>query len=726
MALIPTPDQFSTWQEWASHVVDILSNSSDGSSSGGPTISTPPPILKVLRAANGAYTLTGHDAQMQKGPFHYVMTALLGSFRLTGFPVTMAKHTQQAQLAADGGSFKLTGNAADLSYLTALPIQGSSVTTFHSISLYWTPVNANGVAVTPLANPANPGWGPAVAVRYAKASGGAWRQGLDLWYDSRDTTSGDGSEGNDGNLYGRHPEARGSIMFCDSGTEYVVQFGLYDAQGNITWIAEQKPITWSELGDPIPAGGYGPVEGTTITAIPAVSDFFYKGGHSGTSDQSRLLNVSGTPAGWTVYDFTGQTLSGIGNDHPAFVIDGSYIILRGITVNGGGQCVFIQPGSHDILIEKSDFSGFGRFSGTTMTVAGHTVQQGIDDYNAIVVPHQSFGTSAEFLATKRIIIQKNKFHNPAFGSNSWDFDHPHGPSPIQFYPTGGNHVVRYNDCYSTTDGTREGPPDFSHFLNDALITGGDDQSLGSIGADTDIYKNFIRNGMDDSCELDGGAANVRFWKNYADYTNTGLSATPTFLGPAYIMFNVYNRSRELYNQPYGGESDRTEHMKAGGIAPPGNGGRRYIFHNTSMQLPWQDDPTASGPNSLGAWHFIAGTGGNDIENTICINNVCDTIGSSFVDTSDGVDSRCVFDYDLCSNGFSVTEPHGKPNSPAQYQAGNGPTAFGNGKYRLQPGTPGHGDALILPNVNDTYAAPDRGAAQAVDPDMVFGVNATGF
>ena len=732
MPLIPTPDQFPTWQDWADHVVDLLTNANDTGTTAGPTISTPPPLLKVLRAASGSYQFAGHDAGLQKGPFHYVLDALLGEYALTGHAATMQRLTQAAQLSAQSGLFKLTGNQADLSYATALPVQGSTVTTFHSISLYWTPVDANGVAVTPIANPANPGWGPAVAVRYAKASGSAWKRGLDMWYDSRDTTSGDGTSGNDGNLYGRKPEARGSIMFCDSGTQYIVQFGLYDAQGNITWIAENKPITWSELGDPIPSGGYGPVEGTRITAIPAVSNFNFKGGHSGTVSQARLLNVSGTPTGWTLYDFTGQTVDDSANSsHAVFVIDGSYIILRGVTTKGGNMPVMIQPGSHDILIEECDFSGWANNpANQSFTINGVTYQGGISSSasemnNGITLPGQSFGTSADFLATKRFIIQKNKFHNPRYGANPWDFGHPQGPSPIQLYPNGGNHVIRYNECYSTLDGTREGTLDHGHQHNDGIITGGDNQSVGGIGPDVDIYKNFIRGAMDDSCELDGGGMNNRFWSNYADYTNTGLSATPTFLGPAYIAYNVYNRSRELYNQPYGAETDRTQHMKCGGIQPPGNGGRRYIFHNTSMQLPWQDDPEAAGPNNLGGWHFIAGTGGNPLENTISMNNVCDTIGGAFVDTSAGV-SGCVFDYDMCSNGFAVTETHGKANSPASYQAGNGPTAYGNGKYRLNAGTPGYGDAAVLPNINDSYTSPDRGAAQHVDPDIVYGLNATGF
>ena len=42
------------------------------------------------------------------------------------------------------------------------------------------------------------------------------------------------------------------------------------------------------------------------------------------------------------------------------VVQGSYMILRGLTVVGGESGVFIDPGSHHIVIEGCDISGYGR------------------------------------------------------------------------------------------------------------------------------------------------------------------------------------------------------------------------------------------------------------------------------------------------------------------------------------------------------------------------------
>ena len=606
--------------------------------------------------------------------------------------------------------------------------QGVAVPTFHSIGLYWTPPS------TPLNN--------TVKIRYARMTDATWKDGHDMWYDSRDTS---GSTG------GRSPEARGSIVHVDPGTQYVVQFGMPQSDGSVVWTAEIRPVTWSELGQPIPAGGYGVVEGSTrITTLPPNTIIqSYNNPGKGFRDAALVADQSGADGAWTVYDFTGtgavassqnesyHDANNNNHDRYAVVINGHHIILRGLTIQGGGSAIFIEPGSHDILIEKNNISGYGRSSGNTFQLSGissTTYTQAIDEDGAIKLPHPSFGDASQ---TKRLIIQRNTFHNPIYGANPWEYDHPKGAAPMLLYPNGGNNVVRYNESFSTSDGTRNGTPLYGYFHCDGLIQGGTNDSYGGIGPDTDVYKNLVMQYQDDGLEIDGGGMNTRVWRNYFDYGGTGVSSTPCALGPCYIWRNVFNRERKLYNRGWGDDSDKVAMHKNGGIAPY-NGGRAYVYHNTALQYPWNEpnrpEPYATGPNNLGAGSGISGAGGsgNEMQNQVTRNNIWDTWKSSWsaVDTT-SLGTGNDFDCDMSNTSLGVTEPNGVSNTPAQYQSGNGYIAGSTGKYRLVDGSAGSGSgpanqrACAIPNFNDMYANPDKGAQQSSDPDMDFGINANG-
>ena len=130
------------------------------------------------------------------------------------------------------------------------------------------------------------------------------------------------------------------------------------------------------------------------------------------------------------------------------VISGSYIVLKGLKIVGGETGIFIDPGSHDIVIDSVEITGYGRDCGVPLG-AGLTGNRACLEDAGIKFPDQSYGP---VLDTKRVIIQRSKIHNPAFGSNPWDVGHPSGAGPVVMYPTGGQIVIRYNEAYSTTNG----------------------------------------------------------------------------------------------------------------------------------------------------------------------------------------------------------------------------------------------------------------------------------
>ncbi|TMG80043.1 MAG: fibronectin type III domain-containing protein, partial [Betaproteobacteria bacterium] len=86
---------------------------------------------------------------------------------------------------------------------------GKAVTTFHAAGLYWTPTS----------NPGSTG----CIVQYKQSTDSTWRQGFNLWYDSRNN------------------ECRGSIVDLTPGTSYDFQMGV-----GSTYAVQTSASTWNE------------------------------------------------------------------------------------------------------------------------------------------------------------------------------------------------------------------------------------------------------------------------------------------------------------------------------------------------------------------------------------------------------------------------------------------------------------------------------------------------
>jgi hypothetical protein len=497
---------------------------------------------------------------------------------------------------------------------------------------------------------------------------------------------------------------------------------------------------------------------TSTTSSP------YLGTHGGSRNHVLLANESGTSSGYTLYDFTGRNAiaqtSNTSNFFPV-VISGHHIILKGLKVVGGESGIFIDPGSHDIVIDGCEITGYGRDSGTALG-SGLTGNRAVAEDAGIKFPNGLFGP---ILETKRIVIQHSKIHNPAFGTNPWNGGaHPLGTTPILIYPTGGQIVIRYNEAYSTTNGLLDGPPDLNHFHEDGLTTTGCETpsednyttvcaSSQGIGPNVDIYKNVIMDYWDDGLETDGDGTNNRVWWNYIDYGGaSAVSTRPAGTGPVYVWRNVYNRARQYFGDTQGTfawgagicnnhqnpttpcEWDRSYMFKAGGEATV-QGGRRYFYNNTALQAPASSEHDAAGPLPLGAGYGAGGTGDGTadlMDNTWTRNNVFAIMKNGVFEQVSG---NRDFDYDLTNGvmGSGITETHGIVQTSPAYQnenatdgTANGWRSYWRGKYRLQPGTPGHDDGAVIPNFTDNaVGTPDRGAHEDGTPDMDFGTTASG-
>jgi hypothetical protein len=489
-------------------------------------------------------------------------------------------------------------------------------------------------------------------VRYRKAGDSAWKKALNMWYDTRNS------------------ECRGSIVMLQPATSYEVQFAMPGKSP----VAGLTAKTWSESF---------PVA-QTVTVSP----------------RSSTLNITqgGSPSGYVVYTPAPGTSGTIDVGNGAannITVSAPYVIIRGFTLKGAQRdAIDLLAGSHDVVIEDNDISGWGRLSYTNS--AGWQI--GVDSEAGV--------RCRNVLSVERIVIQRNAIHDPRYGANSWSWGHPAGPQGTTFDTCGGNHVIRHNEFWSTA----------KHHFNDAI--GGSDNftDAGFPRADSDIYGNKIENTWDDGIEAEGANPNVRIWGNYINNTATGVATTVVNRGPVYIFRNVYNRSRQL-SETAPDSDDRNTFAKSATGEGFGNG-RRYVFHNTLLQAP----PASGSTLTSGAGLGINGPGGQ-LTNTVTRNNIFHIWKSWWSSVASGGGSNDDVDYDLRNGNVDVAggEAHGIVGTPI-YQSGNGWSSEANGMYQLAPNSPGYDAGQVLPNFNDgfTGSGPDIGAQEAGTPAMKFG------
>jgi hypothetical protein len=463
----------------------------------------------------------------------------------------------------------------------------------------------------------------------------------------------------------------------DPGQSYDVQMGT-----GSTYAVQTSAQTW---GEQFPIA-------KTIT-LPA-----------GTVTQPLAITQGGAAGGYVLYQANpaGTTID-VQNAYPNNVtISAPYVILRGVTLKGAQiNGVELMQGAHDVVIEGNDISGWGRYGYTT-----GTAWNGFQGWDIGVDMDAGIRAKCTDFSLERVVIQRNKIHDPRYGAQSWDWGHPAGPQGITFSFCGGNNVFRYNEITSS---------DYKHFFNDGI--GGEDNftQAGFPNYDSDIYGNLVRGAMDDGLEIEGGDKNVRVWGNYLDQTGSGIATTVAAWGPVYIFRNIYDRSRMKYITAPDLNDDRGPFFKSGTQDSTIGNGRRYVFHNTSLQA-------AGGSLGLGAGGGVQGTT-QPLTNTVSRNNIFNIWKSNWLSVDQGSSGNGNdLDNDLYNGGINAgtgAEANGVKGTPS-YQSGSGVGM--SGMYQLAPSSPGYGKGAPIPNFNDASSSPDIGAHQSGTPAMKFGVN----
>jgi hypothetical protein len=460
---------------------------------------------------------------------------------------------------------------------------------------------------------------------------------------------------------------RGSIVHLEPGTAYEIELTLSGTETTARLIA----TTWSEE---FPVG--------ETVRVP-------------DRDEPMAITESGTPDGWRVYDGRGSTIDVRHKHDSCITIDASYVIVRGFMLKGAGTAgaarrstvgAILLQGGHDVVIEDCDVSDWGRLNPET----GFGFNM-----DSAILSHSD--------ALRRLVVQRCRLHHPTFDGSTWHEPvyptHTMGPQCISLFNTAGNHVIRYNECYS----------DLEHMYNDVIGGGSNGSFRGSPGPDSDIYGNLVSHCWDDGLEVEGGNRNNRVWGNYITQSMMMIGNAATSIGPLYVWRNVVAHSQ---GQPDAGGGNFLKMGFAGG--EQWMTGQMYIFHNTLFRS--------------GDWLPTGGLGGNRIvKRTVSRNNVLHVRSPSNYSASEAkenVDND--FDYDLYNGRIPAgQEEHGVRGEPV-YAAGAGfDAATGTGRFQLAPSSAGAGAGEPIPNFSDGYTgpAPDVGAHQRGAPPMRFGLAA---
>ncbi len=192
--------------------------------------------------------------------------------------------------------------------LSAMPSasadEPTTVSTYHCLSLYWTPDDNGG--------------GQPVTVQYRVTGDTAWRTALPMRYNPVSSAEVKG-------------DYRSSLVNLLPGTSYDISLQVGSS-------GETALLTAETVSENIPIA----------TSIKV-----------GKRSTTMTVEQNGTPTGYILYDGTGSTIDLNNAQDQGILVKGSYIILRGFTIRDVKKHGIHIESGHHIIIEDCDISQWG-------------------------------------------------------------------------------------------------------------------------------------------------------------------------------------------------------------------------------------------------------------------------------------------------------------------------------------------------------------------------------
>jgi hypothetical protein len=402
-----------------------------------------------------------------------------------------------------------------------------------------------------------------VAVTYRKQGEQAWKPGPPLLRIGNERI-------NENALQYMTPNGfAGSVFDLEPATSYDVRFVLSDADGvegqaermvSVRTRAEPMPATGGKVYHVYPPGYEGQRQQPAFTGLLAAyytgashSDNFntypprvqpgdtilvhagtykddrlrYGGGGLGTvSSGTYFLTQSGTPERPIVIKGAGDgevIFDGNGAYNLFNVMAANYNYFEGLTIRNTDLAFQAGlkniTGSSGLTIKRSRFEDVGR--------AIYTDWSGSKDY---------------YIADNVMLGRFNPNYLMGFTGRTWQKLPEFNPELVSEYAVkvyGSGHVVAYNSIANFHDGVdvaTYGNPD-----------GSPAPARDRLPVSIDFYGNDISNVEDNCIEADGGAHNIRVFRNRCfNHGHRALSVQPMFGGPVYFIRNI------VYHAPEGG------------------------------------------------------------------------------------------------------------------------------------------------------------------------------
>jgi len=377
----------------------------------------------------------------------------------------------------------------------------------------------------------------------------------------------------------------GSIFDLEPATDYECRFVLSDPDGTsgrteqlvaVRTRAEPRPIAGGKVYHAYPPGFSGQKQEPSFTGLLAA---YYTG--SSSSDNFNTYPPRVQP-GDTILVHAGlykddryRYGAGLGT-----VSSGTYFLTQSGTPDkpivikgaGDGEAIFDGDGAYNLFNVMAANDNY--FEGLTIRNTDLAFQAGLKNIagsSGLTIKRCRFenvgraiytdwsGSKNYYIADNVMVGRFNANYLMGFTGRTWQSLPEFNPKLLSEYAVkvyGSGHVVAYNDISRFHDGV------------DVATYGNPDGSPNPIRdrmpVSIDFYGNDISNVEDNCIEADGGAHNIRIFRNRCfNHGHRALSVQPAFGGPVYFIRNI------VYHAPEGGAVKFT--ASSSGIV---------VYHNT--------------------------------------------------------------------------------------------------------------------------------------------------
>ena len=428
-----------------------------------------------------------------------------------------------------------------------------------------------------------------VAVSYRRRGEQMWRQGLPLLRIGNERI-------NENALQYVTPNGfAGSLFDLEPATEYEARFVMSDPDGvegkaerivTVRTRPEPMPAAGGRIYHVYPAGFNGAKQEPAFTGLLAA---YYTG--SSHSDNFNTFPPRVQP-GDTILVHAGiykddrlRYGGGLGT-----VSSGTYFLTQSGTADkpivikgaGDGDAIFDGDGAYNLFNVMA--GNYNYFEGLTIRNTDLAFEAGLKNItgsSGLTIKRCRFdnvgraiytdwsGSKDFYIADNVMIGRFNPNYLMGFTGRTWQNLPEFNPKLVSEYAVkvyGSGHVVAYNSIANFHDGV-----DVATYGNPDSTPAASTKGAGSpkplrdrLPVSIDFYGNDISN-MEDNClEADGGAHNIRIFRNRCfNHGHRALSVQPAFGGPVYFIRNI------VYHAPEGGAVKFT--ASSAGIV---------VYHNT--------------------------------------------------------------------------------------------------------------------------------------------------